>query len=655
MLTYGANVLVAKRVTVQGKEVGISFDGGDSVFLSVSEHEGLFAIDETWSFAQDGNYRLHTACNLEGQEPSNEIFIPAVWYQGNAMGEGAFPSIRKSRTWSFLETRMSIPCAIQMMNGTRSLNLATNPAKEEKELCSVTWDSHSAIFSIPGFESPLSYRGKAALVSMGEQEKPFFTLKAHDTYSRTFYLSIEKNREPLESWEHFLRLLEPMLPKQQEPLLSWKTYGTMKLVRLLSLVKKGKEGGAYLAMGEDNGEEQAVYGYTAASFLVKGVEAAYAFARTGADGMENDPDLKKARQRIADLFHLNDDERLLTDLSILLGDYYLKAERKKGVFQDCHDIERDIWGGYLGIGEHPEFKMMVNSRCNGEAMLSYLRLYKELAKQGIEKKEYLNLAKRVACFYRDCQLSDGSFGRWWTEGGKPANTQGTNGAYIAVFFCALLSILQKDDPLYEDIRSSLLHACSFYGNLVDEGLYYGDTLDADSCDKEAGVVLLSLFLDTYGATGDKRYLALARKAASFVLTWIWQEDGWLPSDSPMAKHHFHTQGMTSVSVAHHHLDFYGMYIAVDFQRLEEATGDAYYGRQARLMMNACRQLVATRSDLLGKKERYIGWQPEQMNHTDWDYFNREEMMRGHFDIDIAWVNVLGYDSYLSLKEKGGLS
>ena len=44
-----------------------------------------------------------------------------------------------------------------------------------------------------------------------------------------------------------------------------------------------------------------------------------------------------------------------------------------------------------------------------------------------------------------------------------------------------------------------------------------------------------------------------------------------------------------------------------------------------------------------------------MNHTDWDYFNREEMMRGHFDIDIAWVNVLGYDSYLSLKEKGGLS
>ncbi|MFH2002918.1 MAG: hypothetical protein ABIK28_24840, partial [Planctomycetota bacterium] len=102
---------------------------------------------------------------------------------------------------------------------------------------------------------------------------------------------------------------------------------------------------------------------------------------------------------------------------------------------------------------------------------------------------------------------------------------------------------------------------------------------------------------------------------------------------------------TSVSVAHHHLDFYGMAIAYDFLRFSEFSGDAFYADQAYLMLQASLQLVASSRDLLGRTQLDLGWQPEQMNHTAWDYFNRSERHAGYYDIDIAWVTVLGLWAY----------
>ena len=95
-----------------------------------------------------------------------------------------------------------------------------------------------------------------------------------------------------------------------------------------------------------------------------------------------------------------------------------------------------------------------------------------------------------------------------------------------------------------------------------------------------------------------------------------------------------------------------MLVALLFERLSKASGDPFWHRQAVMMENASRQLVATEADMLGRSEAYYGWQPEQMNHTDWDYFDREDQIRGTFAIDIAWVAVLGYGAWLTLQEEG---
>ena len=109
--------------------------------------------------------------------------------------------------------------------------------------------------------------------------------------------------------------------------------------------------------------------------------------------------------------------------------------------------------------------------------------------------------------------------------------------------------------------------------------------------------------------------------------------------------------MTSVSAAHHHLDVYGMLIALLYLRLARLDGDRLWESQARKMMDACLSLIGCEENgYLGRDASFAGWQPEQINHTSWDYFSDEGNMNGTFGIDIAWVNVLGYSSFLSIAE-----
>jgi len=651
-LYYALDNLISQGIEILGRRILLSFQGGSFLEADVQDLQELLVLKLTWHFAKEGNYRLLYTIGYDDHAKENQVFIPALWYKDNEAGEGMFPSFRQSSNWSFLETRMSIPCGIQLSNGQWCLNCCASPAKEKSGLASMTWDRHGTTVCIPGCEWPYSYRGKKELKSMDSQCKPTKHQEANSTYTRSLYILSEKQNDSLKSYEHFLRSMESQFdhPKVR---LSWDDYGLYKLTHLLSLIRKDPKGNAYLVMGEGNGEVQEVYEFTAGSFLVKAVEAAYAFARCPFLDNGFKP-LIKERERISTLFSLPNDDKLLAKLASLMGRYYLQGEKRPGVFQDCIDLKTGICGGYLGISEHPEFKELVNSRCNGEAMKSYVLLYQALRKQGMIEDAFLELPQRVARFYCDCQLSNGSFGRWWTLGGRPTDTKGTNGAYIGSFFCYLLPLLDSDSVLYADVRSALYRALPFYGNQIEEGQFYGDTLDADSCDKEAAIALLSFFLDAYSLENDERLLDLAIKAARFILTWIWQMNSYLSEDSPLGKYHFCTSGMTSVSIAHHHLDFYGMAIAVDFLRLSQFSHDPYYRRTAYKMMDACRQLIATEEDPLGRGPSFIGWQPEQVNHTTWEYFDRESLMNGHFAIDIAWVNVLGFDAYLTLREQGAL-
>jgi len=648
-LTYEGKRKTSTALHIEGAHLCADFPGLATIEDAFSLDGDLITLKRKWKLIQPGSYRLQASFSYQDGEKENSLFIPAVWYQDNLKGKGCFPSPEHSNNWSFLETRMAIPCCTQLSNGQRLFTCATEPAQEKRFVASVATERHGLIISIPGSEWPCSYRGKQSLVETSQEMLPTLDVGEEGlVYERTFYLANQKTSDTQGGYCAFVASLPQPSNTKKVPSLAWQDWFEYKLTRLFNLVKKAENGLAYLAMGEGNGEVQDVYAFTSASFLVKSLQGAYELANLSTYRPKL-ACLKQARERLGTLFGLPNDALLLAQVAKRIADFFLQAEISEGVFQDNYDLNNHIWGGYLGIGEHPEFRSMVNSRCNGEAMKHYVLLARTLHHLGFEEGAYLSLARRVARFYCEAQLSSGSFGRWWTEKGKPGDIQGTNGAYIGSFFCTLIPYLNDEDPLKNDLLSAVHQAYSFYSELAYEGLFYGDTLDADSCDKEAGVALLSFFLDLYTLEKDKRQLESAYLSARFIVQWVWQRDSYLPPESPLAQQRFCTRGMTSVSVAHHHLDFYGMAIAYEFLRYASYSGDSFFRDQAHLMIQACRQLVATEENLLGRDASFVGWQPEQLNHTAWEYFDRPELMHGHYAIDIAWVTVLTLGSYEQIR------
>ncbi|QQO09066.1 hypothetical protein [Breznakiella homolactica] len=658
MELHGEPVLPG-RIEVSGLSVSAEFPDSGSPAVSIrdqfSEESGIVKVRRTWEILKETDWALSfTAASGFGEEC--ELFIPSVMYRGNRMGKGSFPR-ESDGPWSFLENRMPLPSCASFYSASRFFICCTEPAREARYVSSVSAehrdDRGQISIRMPGREWPASYTGKKSLVPSPDDASGTSLISGSGfpfTVTRDFFCSAGPARGSI--FFRFRQFAEKLAAsagfgKIYAPVLSWEEYRDLKFTHLLSMAEPAENGGAYIAMGRNNGELQSVYDYTAGSFLVKSLEAALIFLR--ADG-EVLPDLvfRFVSPRLRD--GKTGKSEFLAALAEGIGRFFLKGETAPGVHQDCYDPNRKIWGGYLGISENDAFRFLVNARCNGEVMKSYVYLYEELKNRGRTIPEFIKLPKRVAAFYLAHQMRDGdsgSFGRWWSPDGKPVNSLGTNGAYIVSFLTAL-------EPYFEDRKAlddSLSRAAGYYSALADEGAFFGDTLDADSCDKEAGTALLAMFLDLYERNNDGSLLRYAREAADFVISWIWQYNVFFRPDTPLGKRGFRTAGLTSVSVAHHHLDFYGMAIAYDFLRLWEHTGESFYYDQACLMVNSCTQLVARGDDLLGRGAEDTGWQPEQLNHTEWDYFGRPGCRSGYFDIDIAWVHVLGLGAYQRISRR----
>ncbi len=621
---------------------------------SFNDFSGLVRISRKWTLLQSGIREFGFDISSDFS-PEAEILIPAVMYRGNVTGKGAFP--RGGEIRSFMENRTPLPSCVQIFDSGHSLICCVAPAREEPFISSVSagfnqGQGYMAI-RIPGREWPSVYSGKNSLIAQDNLDKGIIINKEDIPFilEQDCFISIDQCRgNPYGIYRTFVERLDQAGLKSSEQAyeIGWNRYRDLKLFHLLSLIEPGPSlGTAYLVMGRNNGELQGIYDYTAASFLVKSLEGALILARFASQGtgLNDFP----AQTYPHDAWHF--DQTLdFPELAEQIGRFFLSGEQAPGKYQDCYDIKRGIWGGYLGISENDDFRYLINARCNGEVMKSYILLYEELRGMGRSVPEFIELPKRVAQFYLDHQMKGqnaGSFGRWWSLEGEPVNSLGTNGAYIMSFLMTL-------EPYWEDkagLNAALALGAGYYKGLVDRGDFFGDTLDADSYDKEAGISLMIMFLDLYERDKNREWLNYARKAADFVLTWVWQYDIHFSPGSGLGSRNFRTTGMSSVSVAHHHLDFYGMTMAYDFFRLWKYTGDGFYRDQGLRMARACRQLIATGNDLLGRKKEDLGWQPEQLNHTAWDYFDRLECMNGHFDIDIAWVTVLGLGAYQRIERQ----
>jgi hypothetical protein len=596
-------------------------------------NEGFIKIKRHWKILKPGRWQL-----MFGYCPGPDLrqwLVPSVMYGKNEVGAGRFPRGGIDEGWSFREDRIPVPSCSILHDGLNWQAVFTSPAKNDGDISSVKTFLKGAIpafeIKVPYTEEPYTYTEKGIVTGglTGKTGRVFNIHKVPFEYSRTFYIAFGKCAHVSEIYISLAARALDEFGTGGERLLkaNWSEVASNKFNHLKFLLIDNQKVTA-VKQGKGNGLFQSFHNYTSGSFLTKSLEGALIFA--------------KASKELGNEKYLDIAERI--------GDFFLAGALPNGLHRDSYSLKDGRWGGYMGVGTPEGLVEGANTRCNGEVMINYLKLYNLLKDARRQKDEFLDLVKRNADFYMEHQLKgkeEGSFGRWWDISGRPLNTLGTNGAYII----SLLVELEKITGKRDDIDDALKKAGSYYASLVDNNYFYADTLDADCVDKEAGCALLRAFLDLYERSSDELYLRYAGLCAGFILSWMFTYDVAFNPGSPAGKRDFKTLGMTAVSVAHHHLDFYGFSIAYDFLRLWEATKDELWKKCGLIMINSCVQLISDRQDLLGRSKDFIGWQPEQINQTNWDYKLRFLGTKGRFHTCVAWTVVLTLGALLDIRER----
>lgn len=185
----------------------------------------------------------------------------------------------------------------------------------------------------------------------------------------------------------------------------------------------------------------------------------------------------------------------------------------------------------------------------------------------------------VACAGQD---ADGSLGSGYdVSTGAVLDRDGTSGL-------AWLPALVAAGRLAEAQRAG-----RFYAQAVRDEFLYGAPEDVDLApSSEDGYLAIMAYVALYEADGDPEWLALARRAADWTLTFRYTYDVDFPPHTMLGQYDFRTRGADQASAANPHLHAYGLICHPELTRLGDHTGDDYYRQSAAETLACFRQFVA---------------------------------------------------------------
>ncbi len=620
-LEWNGRVVAPDRVVRDGWSLRASFDGLGEVedrVVETADDGRIVVVERAWRIAGRGTLRTSYGVSWGGE--ATRWVVPAVMYDGNRVGEGRFPRGGAEVGWAFREDRCALPSASFVSDGAACVGLWTIPAAREADLSCVRTRARDGRLHLsvewPLAEEPVAYRRKWYPFG-GPRRGVHRAMRVEGAWSgaRRFVVfasatgGMDGLHAALRWW--------------------WERLGQAPAVPDLAGIVGAKAGhvvrNLHVRDGDAEGFVEArlahlpVLNTLSAGFLGRNVELALSLYRIGgATG-----------------------EARLVDLATRVADFFLRGALPNGLFRTDWQRARRRWTGLAYAGRED-----LSCRMMGEAGVAFLRLADEAREAGRDGARWFDHARRLGDFFAANLPADGNPGKWWSPDGRRVDDTGTNGAYIAWLLAELHA--RTGDPRHLD---ALRRAAGVFAASALRGDLSGDTLDALCIDKEAGHAVLRALLAAWRETGDETHLRGALGAARFTDTWVFGWDVPFSAGTPLGRRGFRTTGGTAVSVAHHHLDPYGVAIALDYLRLWRATGDAHWRRVARWMIAYGAQLVSSPEDPLGRSARFHGWQPEQANHTDWAYWSQWASPRGSFYSDIAWVPALTLGALLDLRRE----
>lgn len=135
-------------------------------------------------------------------------------------------------------------------------------------------------------------------------------------------------------------------------------------------------------------------------------------------------------------------------------------------------------------------------------------------------------------------------------------------------------------------------AGSYYAQFVDREYLHGAPEDVDRAPtSEDGYVALMAYMALHRATGESRWLDLARRSADWALTFRYSYDVTFSPETLLGVYDVGTRGADQASSSNQHLHSYGLVCTEELFALAEATGDAHYRERALETLACFRQLV----------------------------------------------------------------
>ncbi|WP_309104237.1 hypothetical protein [Microbacterium sp.] len=159
-----------------------------------------------------------------------------------------------------------------------------------------------------------------------------------------------------------------------------------------------------------------------------------------------------------------------------------------------------------------------------------------------------------------------------------------------------------------------VRAGDWYARFVLDENLHGAPEDVDLAGtSEDGYVAVMAYLALHRATGEPRWLDLARRAADFALTFRYTYDVDFAATSMLGIYDFGTRGADQASPSNQHLHAYGLIMTREMLELSEATADPHYRERALESLACFRQFVA-RFD--GDFNAYRGMVTERYYQTE---------------------------------------
>jgi hypothetical protein len=209
-----------------------------------------------------------------------------------------------------------------------------------------------------------------------------------------------------------------------------------------------------------------------------------------------------------------------------------------------------------------------------------------------------------------------------------------------------VAALAEARDLNPEYLTAAVRGGEYYARFVHQEFLHGAPEDVDLAPtSEDGYAAILAYVGLWRATGEDRWLELARRAADWMLTFRYSYDVRFAEETLLGHYGFRSRGADQASPSNQHLHAYGLICLAELAELAKATGDPHYLERARENLACFRQFVA-RAD--GDFNAYRGMASERYYQTA--CFQAKGML---LTLSHAWsvgVLLLGCEAALNLPE-----